>query len=113
MKKRLIPLASSSILAGMMILGGSTVYADTIDSPVTAYTQNSSPNGMHMMRRWNSNVKIEALASNLGLNSDEIKQELKSGKTLKQILLENGIVPNELHQAFSLNKRNLRTGKNK
>jgi DNA-binding CsgD family transcriptional regulator len=46
---------------------------------------------------------VEALANNLGLNSIEIKQELISGKSLKQILLENGITPDELQVAFSGN----------
>lgn len=102
LKNRLIPLAGGSIMAGMMLLGGSTVFADTIDQ-VPAYSQKTVPSGMHMMRRWNSTVKVEALAKSLGLNSSDIKQELKSGKSLKQIILENGITPYELQSAFNDN----------
>lgn len=102
-KNRLIPLAGGSIMAGIMLLGGSTVFADTIDSQVPAYTQKIIPAGMHMMRRWNSSVKVGTLANALGLDSNQIKQELKSGKSLKQILLENGITPEELQIAFKNN----------
>ncbi len=112
MKKALFAGASSGIVAGMLLVGSSTVFADTTaDYSVPAYTQNASATGMHMMHRWNSTTKINALANHLGLNTDEVNQELKSGKTLKQILQENGIVPGQLQKAL-ISKKNSKTWKN-
>ena len=103
-KKTIIAGASSGIVAGMILMGtSSTVLAEMVDSSTPAYSQ-ATPTGMHMMRRWNSPGKINSLVGSLGLNTDEIKQELKLGKNLKQILQENGIVPGELHKAFASKK---------
>ena len=96
--------ASSGIMAGMLLMGTSTAYADTTNYDAPSYTQNAGNLGMHMMHRWNGTSKVNALASNLGLDSQLITEELKSGKTLKQILQENGIVPGQLNQAFKSKK---------
>ena len=106
MKKAIMAGASSGIVAGMFLVGSSTVFADTtaVDSaenPTSSYTQNTNNTGMHIMHRWNRATKINALANSLGLDKRQIRQELKSGKTLKQILQENGIVPAELDKAFN------------
>src|SRR3989344_6986155 len=92
MKKTLFASASSGIVAGMLIVGSSTVFADTTNYSASAYTQNASGEGMHMMHRWNGTSKAGALATQLGLDPYMFSQELKSGKTVKQILQENGIV---------------------
>lgn len=97
--------ASSGIVAGMFLVGSNVAFADTTNYSAPAYTQNTSANGMHMMRRWNSKGKINTLATQLGLDPNEIRNELKSGKTLKQILQENGIVPGQLQKAFYKNKK--------
>ncbi|MEQ1561255.1 MAG: hypothetical protein ABL899_00870 [Nitrospira sp.] len=117
LKRAIFAGASSSIVAGMLLVGSSTVFAETSDfaeSSVPAYTQSTTDSGMHLMRRWNSTAKINSLANSLGLDPDEVKQELKSGKPLKQILQENGIVPNQLQKAFEGKKKtNNRHWKNK
>lgn len=91
--KAIIAGASSGIVAGMILMGTSnTVLAETSDFALPTYTQNTSYTGMHFMHRWNSPGKAGSLAGGFGLDKKIVKQELKSGKTMKQILQENGIV---------------------
>ncbi len=113
MRKRFIAGASGSILASMLFVGGATAFADTVEySAPNVPSQNASiPNGMHMMHRFNSVTKINSLASQLGISSDEIKTELQSGKTLKQILQERGIVPGQLERAFSARHKSKKSKK--
>jgi hypothetical protein len=102
--------ASSGVVTGMIIMGvTSPAVVEAVESPVPAYAESVKVPPMHMMRRWNSKSRALSLAENLGLNPDDVENELKSGKTLKQILQDNGIAPAELHKAFdgrkSQNKR--------
>ena len=98
-KEGVIVGAGSGLVAGMIFMGSANaVIAEGVESQGTAYTENT---GMHVMHRWNSQGKISALASNLGLDQSYIKQELKSGKTLKAILQENNLTPVELDKAFN------------
>ena len=103
MKKTIMAGASTGIVAGMILMGtAGSALADTSDHsiPSYAYAKETRATGMHMMHRWNSNTKAGTLAGHLGLDPNLIKQELKSGKTLKQVLQENGIVPGQLQKAF-------------
>lgn len=93
MKKAIFAGASSGIVAGMLLVGaGNTVLAETSDLSIPAYTQNAGSEGMHLTHRWNSVGKAGAIASGFGLDKELVKSELKNGKTMKQILRENGIV---------------------
>ena len=99
-QRTIIAGASSGIVAGMLLMGtASTALAEATDLSVPAYTENTAK-GMHLMHRWNSTKKASSLGVHLGLDRAKVKQELKSGKTLKQILQENGIVPDQLQKAF-------------
>ena len=92
MKKAIIAGASTGIVAGMILMGTSHVaFADTTEQNLPAYTQSASDTGVHVMRKWNSPKGLNALAGSLGLSREEIKSELKSGKTIKQIMQEYGI----------------------
>ncbi len=93
MKKAIMAGASSGIVAGMILMGtSSTVLAETSDISAPAYTQNTSTVGMHLTHRWNSVGKAGVLAGGFGLDKEKVKKELRAGKTMKQILRENGIV---------------------
>ena len=109
--KRILAGASSSILAGMFLMGVTTpLVAEARDYSIPAYTQVSGAVGMHIMHRWNSKAKIKNLATTLGLDANKVKQEIKSGKTLKQVLQENGLQMAELNKAFQ--NKNSRFSKN-
>ena len=98
-KKAIIAGASSGIMAGMILMGTSNVaFAETADLNVPGYTQSTSDTGMHMMRRWSSPKKMNTLAGTLGLTREEIRQELNSGKTMKQIMQEHGIDTTQLQK---------------
>ncbi len=103
MKKRILMGASGAVIAGMMFMGTSTAWADTAtaDAPLHSQTPSTGAKGMHLMRRWNSSGRAGNLAASLGLDENEVKAELKSGKPLKQILQEHGIVPDQLQKAFT------------
>jgi hypothetical protein len=101
MKRTLMAGAGTGIMAGMIFVSSNTALADTETQIVPPYSQNTSHTGMHMMRRWNSPAKVNALASSLGLDKEEVALELKSGKNLKQILQDNGIVPGQIQKALT------------
>ncbi|MBA3732774.1 hypothetical protein H0W91_00125 [Patescibacteria group bacterium] len=98
--------ASTGLMAGMLLMGtGRALAADTTEYATVPYSDTQTQTtGMHMMHRWNSSKKINALATHLGLDVDKVNEEIKSGATLKQILQENGIVPGQLEKAFSVKK---------
>ncbi len=102
-KNAIVASASGSIMAGMLLIGSGNVYAKSLDAP--SLTGKTEISGMHLMHRWNSATKVGPLANHLGLDPVMIKQEMKEGKTLKQILKENGVVPGEIGRAFNLNKK--------
>ena len=97
-KKAIIAGASTGIVAGLILMGYSnTALADTTDLSIPAYTQSTSDTGVHVMRKWNTPKGLNALAGMLGLDRDEIRNELKSGKTIKQIMQEYGVNPSDLN----------------
>ena len=97
-KKVIIAGASSGIMAGMLLMGVSNVaLAETADISTPGYSQSTNDTGMHMMRRWNTPKGQTAIAGGLGLSRAQIRQELKSGKTMKQIMQEHGIDTSVLH----------------
>lgn len=101
MKKAIMAGASSGIVAGLILMGpANTVRAETLEVATSTYSQNASTTGMHLMHRWNKPGGSNYLATTLGLNKDEVKAELKSGKTMKQILQDHGITPEEIQKAF-------------
>ncbi len=88
-------------MAGMIFIGSAnTVLAEGADLNIPSYSE-SVPSGMHVMHKWNSKSRISALASNLGLDQSYIDEELKSGKTVKQILQESGVDTTKLNKAFN------------
>lgn len=104
MKRAIAAGAGGGMMAGMLIIGAGSAYAETTGYVRGAHKNTSS---MHLMRRWNSESKINSLAVRLGLNKDKVKNGLRSGKGLKQILIENGIAPGEINRAFKKNKEKI------
>jgi len=101
-KKAIWAGASTGVVTGLILMGSTnTALAETVDSSIPTFTQEvkvSSP--MHMMGRWKSARRAGNLAASLGLDPNEVKTEIKSGKGMKQILQEHGITPQELQGAF-------------
>jgi hypothetical protein len=99
-KDRFIASAGGGLVAGMIFIGSAnTVLAETINTP--SYSRVSTTTGMHVMRRWNSRQRINTLVNTLGLDQATIDEEIKSGKTIKQILVENGVDTSSLDKAFN------------
>ena len=103
--KRILAGASSGIAIGILLVGTSHVFAETTDYSGNAYEQNSAKVGMHMMHRWNSDTKAGKIAKQLGLDETQVKAGIKSGKSMKQILQDHGIVPGQLQKAFQTHKK--------
>lgn len=93
LKKKIIAGAAGSALAGALIFGAGTAWADSIDQSSNRPVKQSA---MHVMRNWNSAGRIAGLARGIGIDPEEFRREMKSGKTPKQILLENGIDTSDL-----------------
>ncbi len=102
MKKKIWETARGGILTSMILvgstIGGSAAYAQSLPDSAASSVSSRTPSGMHVMHRYNSPAKINSLLTQLGLNSQAIKDELKNGKPLKQVLIENGIAIDELDQ---------------
>ncbi|MSU45189.1 MAG: hypothetical protein EXS47_00975 [Candidatus Zambryskibacteria bacterium] len=113
--KKMLVGASSGIITGMFLMGVGTSYvvevAEFSEYSASSYSQNTAENGMHLMRRWNSKAKINSLTGSLGLDTKSVQTELKSGKTLKQVLQENGIETSNLHKTLE-KKRGKSNNKN-
>ncbi len=104
MHKKLIAGAGTGLMAGMLLMGtANTAFAETdYQAP---YSQQTNATGMHIMHRWNSGTKAASLATSLGLDPVQVKQEMASGKSLKQILADNGIVPGQIQRAFEKTRK--------
>ncbi len=85
---------TSMILAGAALGGRSALAMANPEYTSAVSTKNAS--GMHLTHRFNSSTKAVSLAVSLGLDAQAVKTELKSGKTIKQILQENGITMDQL-----------------
>ncbi len=103
-KKAIWAGASTGVVTGLILMGTTNAaLADTVDnvnSSVPTFNKEIKVSPMHMMGHWKSAKRAGNLATSLGLDPNEVKTELKSGKGLKQILQEHGIVPQELEKAF-------------
>lgn len=98
-KDKFIASAGGGLVAGMIFMGtANSALAETVS--FSNYPK-SSVTGMHVMRRWNSKPRINTLINTLGLDESFVKDELKSGKSIKQILVENGISTDSLDKAFN------------
>lgn len=92
--------AGGGLVAGMIFISSAnTALAEVVNIP--NYTKSAATTGMHIMHRWNSKPKISALVSTLGLDQETVNAELKSGKTIKQILIENGLDTSVLDKALN------------
>lgn len=92
MQRRILTGAGSGLVAGLILMGTTnTVLADTTDLHIPAYTQNVVPKGMHLLHRWSSSRNLNSLAGGLGINKKDLRKEIRSGKSVKQILAEKGI----------------------
>jgi hypothetical protein len=86
--------AGGTLVAGMMFMSANTAFAqanDITQSPRVYAQATSTMHKASMMRRWNSGRKVSVVAQKFGLDPEKVKAELKSGKTMKQILIEHGI----------------------
>lgn len=103
-KNRFIAGAGGGLMAGMLFIGSANpLYAETVS--YSRYPKQATTTGMHMMRRWNSKSKTLGLVNTLGLDPELVQSELKSGKPLKQILLDNGLDTSALDQALNSKSR--------
>ncbi len=101
-KESFIVGASSGLMAGMIFIGSAnTVLAEGVDLNTPGYSEGVSSTGMHVMHKWNSKARINALTNNLGLDPAYVNEELKSGKNIKQILQESGVDTTQLDKAFN------------
>ncbi len=103
MRKAVIASASGSLMAGMLLVGAGNVYAESLDA--LSLINKTELSGMHLMHKWNSVTRASSIASRIGLDPDLLKREIRSGKTMKQILQENGISPKDLGVALDSNKK--------
>ena len=95
-KNRLIAGAKGGIITSMILMGAGSAFAQTNPDYVPPAQTTRSMGGMHTMHRFNSTRRVVSLAKSLGIPEATVRQELKSGKTVKQILQEHGITMNEL-----------------
>ncbi|MFZ2522261.1 MAG: hypothetical protein WAX44_00235 [Minisyncoccia bacterium] len=103
MRKAVIASASGSLMAGMLLVGAGNVYAESLDA--LSLVNKTELSGMHLMHKWDSVTRVSSIASRIGLDPEVLRKEIRSGKTMKQILQENGITPKDLGVALGSNKK--------
>ena len=108
-KKRLLVGASSGVLASMLLFGGNA-YAQVATTDIPYKQMSVGKSNKHIGRRWNSASRITSLANQLGINSDEVRNELRLGKTPKQILQEHGVDTTELAKLHTGLRKNKHQG---
>lgn len=100
MKKKIWEGARGGILTSMILvgstIGGNSALAQTLPDYVSPAVTAKTASGMHIGHRFNSRTKINSLVVQLGLNPNDVQRELHSGKTIKQILQDNGITMDQL-----------------
>lgn len=108
MKKAILAGASSGIVAGMIFMAStSTAFANTRDVNIPSYIQNTGDSGVHVTRRWKSRKGINSVAKSLGMSPEQVKQELRSGKTMKQIMQEHGLTPTDFPNIWNKTHKQL------
>lgn len=100
MKKRFIAGASGGMLASMLFMGTPALYAETVSGQFSVQTQSQ----VEVNHRWNSGKNATIFANQLGLSRSEMNRQLKSGKTIKQVLQEKGVDTTVVGKTFSTHK---------
>ncbi|MFA5830041.1 MAG: hypothetical protein WC843_06160 [Candidatus Gracilibacteria bacterium] len=97
MNKKL--LASGSAFVVLLMVGSGIGFAQVAPTESsTADQENTSKGAWHFNHNFkpnsNSDAGMTMLATKLGLNADQVKRKLQSGKSFKQILADRGITRN-------------------
>jgi len=95
MRKKII--ATGGIVTTLLIAGASTTFAHTATMSPHRFATSTSA---HIKNRVVPSPKLEEIALKLGLSVDDVKEELRSGKTPKQILEEQGVSQSEIKKIF-------------
>jgi hypothetical protein len=95
-------IVGGGVLAALMlaaVLGAQAVYADTDTPPTPPDGRGAFPGGKPGMRRLGP-AELEAAAGVLGMTTDELSAELKSGKRLPDLATEKGVAFEDVQAAI-------------
>ncbi len=84
MKKKRF-LATGGLVTSMLIAGATQSYAQV------------SPTSNQGIVRSKS---LEIVSEDLGINEEDFREELRSGKTPKEVLIDQGFNPAQIHKLF-------------
>lgn len=97
MKKRKI-LAAGGIVTTLFIAGASQTFAQTTSS--VRARQHSTLQNTELTFVPGNRPTLETIAANFGLNAEEMREDLRIGKTPKEILLEQGVSQAQIKKLF-------------
>ena len=99
-------LATSSMLTYMLLVNAGITSAQDIGT-ITVNDTVEQPRQSNVRHEAGFDKKVTVIANKLNLDPEELKQDAKKGKTIKQILKSRGI-PNDKIQQVLGNKRSKR-----
>lgn len=85
-------LVTSGVVSSLLLTGAATTFAQT-----STVDQVKDTRPMHRML---TAEHVADMAAKLGLNADELKQELEAGKKLPEILAEHNITKDQMDKLF-------------
>lgn len=85
-----------TIASVFLISGASMAFAQTADVSPT----NVAAHSWHMKHEGTKGLRLGKLAGKLGLDVTQVQEELKNGKTMKDIFQEHGITKDQLKGSF-------------
>jgi hypothetical protein len=97
MKKRKM-LAAGGIVTTIFIAGVSQTFAQT--AAHVRSRQNFTTQHTELTLTPGSRPSLDTIALNFGINADDVREELRTGKTPKEILLEQGISQAQIKKLF-------------
>jgi hypothetical protein len=97
MRKRKI-IATGSLVTSMLLASASPSFAQTFAGSAKTHTKTST--SIHLKYAPGSGASLDAISADLGISAEEFREELRSGKSPRQILTEQGFSSAQIQKIF-------------
>ncbi|MCC2631279.1 MAG: hypothetical protein K0S38_1088 [Candidatus Paceibacter sp.] len=91
MRKKKKILATGTVVTTLLLAGASVTFAQSAPAPTHSKSSFRAPHARPL---------LDDIAVDLGLDPEIIREELKTGKTPKEVLEEQGVSPSQIQKLF-------------
>ncbi len=104
-KRRMLARATRGIMTTVLIASASTTFAQTI--PSTNATRHVPQNLSRIVssNKTSSGTTLDTLVAEFGLNANDFKEELRAGKTPKEVLADQGFTAAHIQKIFKTSSK--------